>query len=88
MGLKTSARVLVVAGELDIYDGIPSPASVVIKNIGVQTAYLGDTGVTSATGFPLDPGETISDTRESSEKWYAVAAVGTELAITIDTRTV
>lgn len=35
-------------------------AGLAIRNRGTAAVYLGPTGVTTATGYQLDPGETLS----------------------------
>ncbi len=37
------------------------PVRVILTNVGGATIYLGDSGVTSATGIPLEPGQTFSE---------------------------
>lgn len=88
MGLLEHSRVAVGLVEVDLYLGLPRPSSIVLKNIGVTTAYLGGTGVLVADGYPLDPGEIWTDKCQSSEELFAIAAVATEIAIIIDERTV
>jgi hypothetical protein len=34
--------------------------NLIVNNMGRTTAFLGQTGVTAATGFPLEPGQEIS----------------------------
>lgn len=46
-----------------------------IKNNGTVQVFLGPTGVTTATGFPLDAGETIGS--NSLAAIFAITASGT-----------
>lgn len=48
-----------------------------IRNAGTMTVYLGtSSGVTTANGFPLEPGETFVDDATVSE-WFGIVASGT-----------
>ncbi len=66
----TSASVLV---DPSLYTGFREFA---IKNTGVNTIYVGPSGVTVANGFPVDPGQVYS--AETSAKVYGIVAAGTE----------
>ena len=89
MGLVTQKRITITTVAQDIYDAIPSPCSIVVKNVGVVTVYLGDDAMTAADGFELAPGDILEDKRESGEELFALTASGTaDLSILYDTRTV
>lgn len=45
------------------------------KNLGTQTVFIGATGVTITTGWPVLPGETYID-EELVGAWYGVVASG------------
>lgn len=53
----------------------------IITNTGTSTVYLGQSGVTSATGFPLKPTQQIS-LPSVSQSIYAVSAAGSVKAPT------
>lgn len=51
-----------------------------VKNTGNRVVYLGDEDVTTATGFPFEPGEVIEADMEAKTPVYAISAAGgTEL---------
>lgn len=47
-----------------------------IRNRGTGAVYLGDASVTSATGFQVDPGETIPMDLYPGDALYAISASG------------
>lgn len=47
----------------------------VIRNIGNYSVYLGQSGVTTSTGFELRPGETFVDDR-TTQQWFGIASGG------------
>jgi len=53
-------------------------STVVIRNRGTSSVYFGGSDVTTATGFQLDTGESISFDLGVGENVYAVTAGGTE----------
>lgn len=55
--------------------------SAIINNLGNVQVYLGQTGVTAATGFPIGPGQEI-DLAQVNRPIYAVAAPPTVKAPT------
>lgn len=50
--------------------------AVAVKNTGATTCYLGGSGVTSATGYPLAAGETLAYDALPGDVVYAVCASG------------
>lgn len=60
--------------------------SIVIKALRSNTAtvYVGATGVTAATGYPLDPGETLPGDFSASAGIFAIAASGTQTLATLE----
>jgi len=56
-----AARVTVLVTEVELTAGIAASTFFQIKNLGASTAivFLGPTGVTTLTGYPLHPGETF-----------------------------
>ena len=54
-------------------------AGFLIANIGGQTVYLGGSGVTTASGFPLDAGEKIASDghTEFEGELYGIVAAST-----------
>lgn len=57
-----------------------------LKNVGATAIYLGDSTVTSATGFPVEPNEVFSPSELShrqagrglaGDRLYGIAASGT-----------
>lgn len=52
--------------------------SVMVVNLGASVAYLGDAGVTAATGFPLKVDTPVAlDLNIKSTALYAIVASGT-----------
>lgn len=77
-GRKTITKVAVgtEAVRLNAYDSRED--ALMMKNShATATVYLGATSaVTTATGFPLGPGETMTD-EISNDDWWAIVASGT-----------
>lgn len=57
--------------------------SLLIKNIGAATVYIGPSGVTTATGYPLDAGEVLELSGQTGAVYGRVAA-GTNLVRTLE----
>ena len=56
--------------------------AVVIRNLGTASIDLGGSGVTSGTGYPLGPGESVSiDLIGSPGAVYGIAAAGGSVAV-------
>jgi len=51
-----------------------SRKAITIKNIGSETVYLGNSGVTTANGFPLEPGEGFGPLRTTAAIYGIVAS--------------
>ena len=47
------------------------------KNVGAVTVYLGGSGVTSANGFPLEPGESWAAELGTGDSVYGRTAAST-----------
>lgn len=61
-----------------------SNAALVITNRGTAAVYLGPTGVTTATGWQLDVGASVTvDGYSSRDAIFAIAASGTQTLHTI-----
>jgi hypothetical protein len=54
-------------------------AGFLIANVGSATVYLGGSGVTTANGYPLDPGEKLASDggTEYEGNLYGIVASGT-----------
>lgn len=73
------ARVTVTtsATRLDNATNSMARGSVIIRNRGAVAVYVGDAGVTTATGFQVDAGETLSvETAGSADLLYGITASG------------
>lgn len=55
-----------------IYTPQNANATLIVSNVGASILYLGQSGVTAATGLPIFPGQTINLTRITAAV-YAVA---------------
>lgn len=49
----------------------------ILVNLGGATVYLGGSNVTTANGFPVDPGGNFSGEIKDGDDLYAVVASGT-----------
>ncbi|MBR1173908.1 hypothetical protein JQ617_08080 [Bradyrhizobium sp. KB893862 SZCCT0404] len=58
--------------------------TVMIRNIGSNTVYVGGSNVTSSTGFPINAGEAL--TLESTIDVYAITASGTSVVAILEER--
>jgi hypothetical protein len=56
---------------------IGDPIGVVVKNTGGTSIYLGGSGVTSAAGLELAPGETLNIELMGGDVLYGITASGT-----------
>lgn len=55
--------------------------SFAVANVGAATIYIGGSGVTTATGFPIAAGESMSfDLRSATDEIYGIVASGTVAA--------
>ncbi len=50
---------------------------VVVRNRSTVVVYIGGPGVTTGTGFPLDPGDSVSVDLSAKESLYGIVASGT-----------
>lgn len=56
----------------------PQGSAIGVYNNGASTVYLGGSGVTTATGFPLAAGTSLSvDLKESGDVLYGIVVSGT-----------
>ena len=56
-------------------------SSLLVKNKGANSIYLGGSGVTTATGYELGTGDSISvDLKASDAGLYGIVAAATETA--------
>jgi hypothetical protein len=72
----TQAAGIVAAGGLNRF-------SLTIRNTGLVTCWIGMTGVTTTTGFPLLAGDTMTVDRAADATWYAITATGTTTTVAI-----
>lgn len=54
-----------------------SGQSIAVYNNGAATVYLGDSGVTTANGYPLGVGEHWAENLASGDELYGRVAAGT-----------
>lgn len=81
--LSTVAQVSVGTSSTLILAANTSRKSMAITNQGASTIFLGNTGVTTSTGFALAAGATLSDVT-TTVAWYGVVASGTVTAGVIE----
>lgn len=65
----------------EILTGVGGNSSgIVVKNLSTNTGviYMGPSGVTTSTGYPLDPGESVSLDMQSVRQVYFLAEVDEE----------
>lgn len=73
--VTTTATLLITGTDTD---STPSRRSVVVKNTGAATVFIGGSGVTTATGFPLAVGDTLTFQDIPPDSWpYGRVASGT-----------
>jgi hypothetical protein len=76
-----SSRVSVTASATVLSDpvrgSLGDPIGCVVKNTGGSSIYLGGSGVTSAAGLELAPGETLNVELMGGDVLYGVTAAGT-----------
>lgn len=65
-----------VAG-VTVTAGAIRAGSVILANLGASTVYVGGSNVTTANGFPVDPGANCTMEFKDGEDLYAVTASGT-----------
>lgn len=70
------------AAEQIVVASNPSKHGVIVKAMPNNTGYLyvGTVGVTSATGFPLDAGESITIPVDNANKVYAIGSIDNQAA--------
>jgi hypothetical protein len=74
VSVATTATRLDTASESDSVSG----SAVALNNNGSATVYIGDSDVTTATGFPLAAGASISFNLDGpSDALYGIVASGT-----------
>lgn len=73
VSVATTATRLDTSSETDLARG----SSVAVYNNGSATIYVGDSDVTTATGFPLAAGASLSLDLDPAESLYGVVASGT-----------
>lgn len=70
--MASPLAVPVTAVATAIYTPQNTNASLIVTNVGASTLYLGQSGVTAATGLPIYPGQIVNLTRITAAV-YAVA---------------
>ena len=55
-----SAQVTVTSSATALDQSTAGARSLLVRNRGAVAVYLGDSGVTTATGFQVDPAETVA----------------------------
>lgn len=60
-----------------ITDGTIPKGSCAIRNNGAAIVYIGASGVTTANGYPLDPGREMSADLGPGDALYGIVASGT-----------
>lgn len=80
----SSAQVAVSTTATELTAGLiesaGSRSSIAVQAPGALTLYIGPAGVTSTTGFAVQPGMTIAVDLEYAERLYGVLASGTGTA--------
>jgi hypothetical protein len=74
--VTTSATLLVTANRAD---------QMVYLHSGSGTIYLGNSNVTTSTGYRMDNGDKLSMQLGDNEALYAIAASGTAIVYVMDT---
>jgi hypothetical protein len=74
--VTTSATLLVTANRAD---------QMVYLHSGSGTIYLGNSNVTTSTGYRMDNGDKLSMQLGDNEALYAIAAAGTPTVYVMDT---
>ena len=74
--VTTSATLLVTANRAD---------QMVYLHSGSGTIYLGNSNVTTSTGYRMDNGDKLSMQLGDNEALYAIAASGTPIVYVMDT---
>lgn len=59
-------------------------ASIILFNSGSYTVYLGGSGVTTATGFPLEPGDSLPIDVGDDIDIYGISVTGTSEVRTLE----
>lgn len=80
---STVAQVSVGTSSTSIIAANSARKSLVITNQGASTIYVGNSGVTTSTGFALAAGASISDVT-TVDAWYGVVATGSVTAGVIE----
>lgn len=62
------------------------PIGVIVKNTGGASIYLGGSGVTSAAGLELAPGETLNVELMGGDVLYGITASGTVIVSVLKLR--
>lgn len=74
---RVSVSTVAVRLDADVITGAPVRRSILIRNRGTAAVFLGPPGVTTATGYQLDAGESLgADTFDDLEPLYGIAAAG------------
>jgi len=79
-------RVTVATTETLIYTAPVGGATVIVRNPGTVSVYLGPTGVLTTTGFELAAGDAMSIPMGSGDTLYGIVASGTNVVHTMEPR--
>jgi len=73
-----ASQVSVSSSAVEVAAPSANNESVVVKNLGPETVYIGNSGVTTGQGYPLSPGESVDGGAVYNEgSIYAITAGGT-----------
>lgn len=82
----TAARVTVATTATLIYTAATGGSTVLIRNAGSASVFLGPSGVTTAVGFELLAGDAVTLPVGPSDTVYGIVASGTVVVHTLETR--
>lgn len=84
MAIRQFQSIAVGTSAVALTDNTASSLSVLVKNTGASTVYLGTAGVTSATGFPWTTTDgPLSFDLGSGEVLYGICAAATSSAVAV-----
>ncbi len=82
MAVRTSRHTIGSTRELIAESSERDDFSAIVKNLSGDTAYLGGSDVTTANGYPLDIGESVTFSFDPGEELHArTAGVNAELSV-------
>lgn len=82
----TATRVTVATTQTLIYTGAAGGSTVLLRNPGTVSVYLGPTGVLTTTGFELAAGDAITIAMGPNDPLYGIVASGTNIVHVLETR--